>query len=754
MKFVLSLIASAALFSTEAGAFIFLSGGGFTKGERPVSSAPVWTGRVVRFYVNTNISALGGSSGTTVTGAELFAAAEAAAAAWSAACRADLRIVVVGTTSNSYNTSDGVNTILWDNRTAAEGNYYNPDSATVSASATNVTSGTEFLDCDIVMNGATTTALAYSPTVADVDLRSVLTHEIGHCLGLDHPIESAVAPSPGYSSANTYLTDATMVQTNALPSGQSSDTTRRDINQDDRDGIECIYERGRPFRTGARCTSYHGTNGGGTIVGQGAITGGPSADDTVCGSDAQGRNARPSEEAGDGCIASSFASNSPPNPRSATEVLFQSLFSSWGFVLAFLGIFTLRRFYRRSLRRRAPALSLWLAAGMVFVSAWTPLSARAWELEASLSGKKVDPGLWKDFSAMDPTVTTWDRYPSAVDYSAQTEFGMTAFHSFSKWGKWGGYLTLTLPNTITTNAKAQSAAEQSKETSIWGFRLGPSVRWYPRPGSESKFRWYVGGKLGLGAFMGNQSFASTTSGSVSYRSYASELALTTGVEFPVGPLKLVVEGGYSRVRSSYFTSSGNNGAAYTDFPAGTRLAVVNSAGTQDLKFDASGFMAAVGVQMTLGKTAADKAERAFDDYEGSTPAAEPTPAATPVPEPKTDTSRDEATPAPIEPKSTAPTPPLTPAPSPAPLPPAPPLEDPMESQRAFEEENRARPAPRPVPVEPPFVPRKREPWEIDAPPEVGGRSAPPVIPGPDGIPWDTQPSPPNEPDPVPLSAPL
>jgi hypothetical protein len=724
-KYLVSALAfSSILAATEGEAFVYLMGANYAKGERPVSHAPVWTGRVVRFYVNTDLSALGGSSATSVTGAELLQAAQEAAAAWTVACRADLRVEVTGTTSSTYNVSDGVNVIAWDRRTAGEGNYYNPNSATVLAAATTVLSGTEFQDCDIVMNGAATSVLAFSPAAGEVDLRSVLTHEIGHCLGLDHPIEP-----PDYDSANTYLTGATLVQTNAVPSGQNEDTTRRDINQDDRDGVECIYERGRPFRTGARCVSYHGTSGQGSIVGQTAITGGPSADNTICGSDAQGRNARPSEEIGDSCVASAIASNDS-RPRSGP--FYRYLGTTSGFLAGiFLFFLFRRRFSRRSL--------LNLSAGAFAASTLAPSTARAWELELSLSARKINPTLWNSFAAMDSTISTWDRAPTPVGTSSQTEMTATAFHSFSSWGKWGGYLTLSPPKTLSTDAKAEGAAEQTKKTSLWGFRLGPTLRWYPRPGASESVRWFVGGKFGLGMLLGNQTFESSTTGSVSYRATSAEIALSTGAEIPVGPAKILVEGGYSRFRSSYFASSGNEGAAYSDFPPDTRLAVATPSGTQDLRYHASGFFAAVGVQIPLGTSdaaeAAAKREEKFDEYEPS-PAPKESPVETPSP-PTEPEPAVEAAPKPM----VSPVPEIIP-PEPEPTGTPAPLADPLEKQRDFEEEHRAKPS---TPLPPPFVPQKRESWEMDAPPEG-------IVPGLSPVPSAPVPAPPAlpyEPDPVP-----
>ncbi len=731
--------------TTSSNAFVYLTGSAYQKGERPVSMAPAWSGRALRFYVNTDLSAYGGSNALPITGAELLQSVQEAVTAWTQACRADIQIQVVGTTNGTASTSDGVNTIVWDRRTTGEGNSYGTDTTTLAAAST-VLSGTELVDCDIVMNGNSATTLKFSPAVGEADIRSIIAHEIGHCLGLDHPVEP-----PTYTSVNTYLTGATMVQTATLP--DPSDTTRRDINQDDRDGVECIYERGAPMRTGARCTSYHGTNGQGAITG--AQTGGPTAADTNCGTDFQGRNARPSLEKGDGCVGSAVAATSVNGKKSELGTdgypisgehrtsLLSILGGTWGFLLfTFLGYFILK--FRRRLLRGKVVISLLF---LIFFS--KPITAKAWDLELNYGVRKISPRLWNAFSGMDPSTLQWDRIPSEVSTSAMNEISATAFSEKESWGKWGTYLTISLPTKLETNAKGLNAAEELKSTSLWGLRLGPHARYF-----LSKY-WYLGGKIGVGIFSGSQTFQSSGSGSVSYRAWAAEFSASTGFEIPIGFGMLVVEGGYSRTRSSFFTSTGNDGSTYSDFPSGTRISAVTTAGTEDVKFDGSGVYASVGIQFSLGSAGKSRAERkpepAYDDYEGST-AKKSAPAE--LDKSAQDVAKDASTQTEAADSASTDKKSITPQESPTvsdqPATSDKSLADPLEEERKFNESLKKPAAPEKVsePVKPigkevtpddvktpePSAPRKsleRKSWEIDTVPGSTALPPPPAsLPGP------------------------
>lgn len=93
----------------------------------------------------------------------------------------------------------------------------------------------EIWDADIEIN-AVSEKLSVDPTAEEVDLDSLLTHEAGHLLGLDHTQDRAATMFPGYSRGSTDL---------------------RTLGYDDVSGLCAIYPASRTT-TSDSCTPRHG----------------------------------------------------------------------------------------------------------------------------------------------------------------------------------------------------------------------------------------------------------------------------------------------------------------------------------------------------------------------------------------------------------------------------------------------------------------------------------------------------------------
>jgi hypothetical protein len=131
--------------------------------------------------------------------------------------------------------NDGKNTISWVNKNW-RGQYFSPPEEALAVTITTYkTSNNNIVDSDIHFNGEYFTWADINSTqeeMADViDVQNILTHEIGHFVGLDHSSEDIFEPV-----AKLYL--ATMF----FASGPG-ETFRRFVGEDDVNAISNLYPK-------------------------------------------------------------------------------------------------------------------------------------------------------------------------------------------------------------------------------------------------------------------------------------------------------------------------------------------------------------------------------------------------------------------------------------------------------------------------------------------------------------------------------
>lgn len=181
--------------------------------------------------------------GDEVTAAELREALEHGATEWSAPSCSDLAMTVGEVTQErragfDYRAGKGApsnqNVVVF--RKGGESDpldeWIHLDSNLAITTVTYLRSTAELLDADIEINDAGFFFTACDPPGCQPrhDLKNALTHELGHVVGLDHPPSS----QPGATSATMFAT------------ASEGDVGKRDLADDDVDGLCTLYPAGEP----------------------------------------------------------------------------------------------------------------------------------------------------------------------------------------------------------------------------------------------------------------------------------------------------------------------------------------------------------------------------------------------------------------------------------------------------------------------------------------------------------------------------
>lgn len=167
-----------------------------------------------------------------------------------------------GTIDNGQAVYDSQNVVRW-----VESGGSLPGGAVAITTITYVTSDGEIKDTDIELNG-----VDFTFTTTDVpgqiitDIKNTMMHEIGHVAGLDHYCFLAPEGKTPLCTSLSALEHGKARLTTMYPTAGMGEIVKRDLHQDDLDGLCAIYSpETRPQPSGC-CSSVPGQPGAGFFL--------------------------------------------------------------------------------------------------------------------------------------------------------------------------------------------------------------------------------------------------------------------------------------------------------------------------------------------------------------------------------------------------------------------------------------------------------------------------------------------------------